>query len=280
MKPILVLYHKNCPDGFGGAYAAWKKFGDKADYVGIERYMPLINLKGRKEVYMIDFCYFYDEMKKIIDSGANITVIDHHVSVEKAVKICPKHSYGVKNSGSVLAWKYFHSKKPIPRLLKNIEDLDLWKFKIPHTKEISSVLELIEFNFKKWDKFIKEFENPKKRKKHIEAGKIILKYRETLIKRIINHLKEVKFEGHKAFAVNSPIFQSEIGNFINKNKKVLGIIWSFKKGKINISLRGGKKIDVAKIAEKYDGGGHRGAAGFAFDSDIKFPWKTAKKKIK
>ena len=32
-KKTVVLYHANCHDGFGGAFAAWKKFGDAADYV-------------------------------------------------------------------------------------------------------------------------------------------------------------------------------------------------------------------------------------------------------
>ncbi len=32
-KDIVVIYHKHCPDGFGAAYAAWKKFGDAAEYL-------------------------------------------------------------------------------------------------------------------------------------------------------------------------------------------------------------------------------------------------------
>ncbi|MBK8773051.1 MAG: hypothetical protein IPM06_21840 [Rhizobiales bacterium] len=32
MKP-LVIYHANCADGFGAAFAAWLRLGDSADYV-------------------------------------------------------------------------------------------------------------------------------------------------------------------------------------------------------------------------------------------------------
>ena len=41
---ISVLYHADCPDGFGGAYAAWKKFGDTAEYIPVKygRTPPLI----------------------------------------------------------------------------------------------------------------------------------------------------------------------------------------------------------------------------------------------
>src|SRR3989344_1169898 len=36
-KKIAVLYHKGCTDGFGAAWAAWKKFGARAEYLGVER---------------------------------------------------------------------------------------------------------------------------------------------------------------------------------------------------------------------------------------------------
>ena len=32
MKP-LVIYHANCADGFGAAFAAWLKLGNEAEYL-------------------------------------------------------------------------------------------------------------------------------------------------------------------------------------------------------------------------------------------------------
>jgi hypothetical protein len=29
MKKTIILYHLDCPDGFGAAWAAWKKFSSK-----------------------------------------------------------------------------------------------------------------------------------------------------------------------------------------------------------------------------------------------------------
>src|SRR3990167_11323403 len=56
-KEIAVLYHGGCPDGFGGAYAAWKKFGDTAEYIPVKYgNTPPEGLAGR-EVYIVDFCY-------------------------------------------------------------------------------------------------------------------------------------------------------------------------------------------------------------------------------
>jgi hypothetical protein len=56
-KDIVILYHGGCVDGFTGAWAAYKKFGDNADYFGItDREIIPDGLTG-KEVYMIDICF-------------------------------------------------------------------------------------------------------------------------------------------------------------------------------------------------------------------------------
>ena len=273
MKPILILYHKNCPDGFGAAWAAWKKFDDKAEYLAIEHSAPAPNnLKDRKEIYMVDFCYNKPVMEELLKINQNITVIDHHISAKDTVKLAKNYFYALNHSGSVLSWIYFH-KKPIPRILKHIEDIDLWKFKLPFTREIMAALELEGFNFKKWNKIASYLEDSKKRKKYIENGKVLMGYRNKLIERIVNGAEKVNFEKQKAYVANSPVLISEIGNSIVRNKKTIGIIWFRKSGKIIISLRSDGKTDVSKIAVKYGGGGHKAASGFAWDIKKPFPWK-------
>jgi nanoRNase/pAp phosphatase (c-di-AMP/oligoRNAs hydrolase) len=43
------------------------------------------------------------------------------------------------------------------------------------------------------------------------------------------------------------------------------ILWHYAKGKYKVSLfeNGHDEVDCAKIAEKFGGGGHKGAAGFS-----------------
>ena len=80
MKPILILYHKNCPDGFGAAWAAWKKFGDKAEYLAVEHSASIPkNLKDRKEIYMVDFCYNYPIMQKLLGINQNIIISNFNI---------------------------------------------------------------------------------------------------------------------------------------------------------------------------------------------------------
>lgn len=50
----IVIYHADCPDGFGAAFAAWLVFGDSAQYVPARFGEPAPDVRG-KEVYILDF---------------------------------------------------------------------------------------------------------------------------------------------------------------------------------------------------------------------------------
>lgn len=273
IKDTVVLYHKNCFDGFGAAYAAWKKFGDKAVYTPIDHHTPPPkNLHGKK-LYMADIAYSAKIMKKLVKICASVTIIDHHVSNGDAIKCVADCLYDINHSGSVLTWKYFHPQKPVPWLLRHIEDYDIWKFKLKNTKEITAFLDATDFDFKLWDKISCDLEDSKKRKKYIEMGKIILKYRKRVISKLLGQADKVNFKNYKALAVNSPILQSELGNLMIEKGYQVSIIWYQKNGRRNFSLRSNGNVDVSKIAEKLGGGGHKAASGFSLSIKKPMPWK-------
>lgn len=276
MKNTVIIYHKNCPDGFSSAWVAWKKFGNKAEYIAASHpSFPPKNIKD-KEVYMLDFCYSKEHMKNLVSVVKKLVVIDHHISQKEAIKFSTENVFTVKNSGATLSWKYFFPNKKIPKLLLHIEDKDIWTFAIKGTEAYMAMLETIPFDFKTWDKLIKNFENPVKRKSYYEKGLAILGFSKQNIENIALSAEWVIFNNKKCLAVNSPSFVSEIGHILASRAKGIGIIWCKKNGKIKISLRSNGKVDVSKIALKKGGGGHRAAASFSIDSYgpiIKLPWK-------
>jgi len=280
-KKILVIYHKNCRDGFGSAWVAWKKFGSKAEYFGASHpSFPSKILKG-KEVYMLDFCYSTEEMKKAKKMAKKITVIDHHASQRQAIKIADDYVFEMKHSGSVLSWKYFFPGKKVPKLLLYIEDKDIWKFSLKNTEEYLSFLETQKFDFKLWNKLIKDFEIPAKRKSFYEKGSSILEFSKRNIKDVASSAEWVTFNNHRCLAVNSPLYVSEIGHVLALKAKGMAIIWNKKGSKLKVSLRSNGKVDVAKIALKRGGGGHKTAAAFTVDiptsGTLKFPWRSVSK---
>lgn len=273
MKKI-VIYHKDCLDGFGGAWVAWKKFGDKAEYIGEKHGQPIEkDIKG-KDVYFIDFSYPKPQIDEIKKDAASLTMIDHHISAKEIVLSAANHLYALDHSGATLAWQYFFPKKKTPKLLLHIEDVDLWRFKMKNTPEIIVSLGLYPFDFKVWNKLAKDMEDKDKYKKYLEDGKIILKYKKAIISKLVGKADDVILDGYKAKVVNSPIFGSEVGNQLIKAGAQIGIIYSEESGVKKVSLRSGSdKVDVSKVAGKYGGGGHKRASGFSIPRGKKEPWK-------
>ena len=274
-KNIVVLYHKDCTDGFSAAWVAWKKFGNKADYIGINPGTAPINGLEGKEIYTVDLIYPVQYLSKLIAANKKFVAIDHHISNQKAFETVKEGLFDTNHSGAVLAWKYFHPEIKVPKLLKHVEDVDLWKFKMPGTKEVISYLDTTNFDFKKWGEVVVGAENKTKFNEYLNRGAFILKYQDLLIENIIaNHAVLVNFLGHKTYAVNSPVFNSQIANILYKKLPPVGIVWAqLDNGKIHVSLRSDGAVDVSKIAGKYGGGGHKASAAFRVEGFSKLPWK-------
>jgi len=280
-QKIVVIYHGDCPDGFGGAYAAWKKFGPKAAYIPGAGWTALPCPLKNKEIYLIDYTYNDEALiKKLMRDNIRVTAIDHHITAERAVKLTQDYSFALDHSGAVLAWKYFHPGKKVPMMLRYIEDRDIWRWKVPSSKEVLSYFDLGERSFATWDRSAKELEQPRYRKAYKEKGALLLRYEKTLIEHIATGAERVRFAGHLVFAVNAPRhFADDLGNFFARKTHSFAIVWRKADGAVKVSLRSNGSVDVAKIAKKFGGGGHKNAAAFAFAAradGITFPWVAAK----
>jgi uncharacterized protein len=275
-KKIAVVYHGKCPDGFGGAWAAFKKFGNAAEYIGAaDRKHPPEGLEG-KEVYFIDWVYPEATMAGIMASAKKVIALDHHVTSEAATKMASAYSYAVDNSGAVLAWRFFFPGKPVPRLLLHIEDMDLWTFRLPQTKKVAAYLDTQPFDFKVWSGLVKAMESPHRRKQLLEKGALILKYQEKVIQELLGKAEPVEFMGHRVLALNSPVFASETGGILAEEMPPFAIVWRETHGDLRVSLRSRNDFDVSVIAQKFGGGGHAQSAGFTLPGGTPLPWKHVK----
>ncbi|TSC60191.1 MAG: Phosphoesterase, DHHA1 [Parcubacteria group bacterium LiPW_15] len=276
-KRTAVFYHGSCNDGFGGAWAAWKKFGNKADYVAMYRGTPVPDIKN-KEVYFIDYTLPRKETERFIARNRRVTCIDHHITAKETVMITEAPSFSLDHSGAVLAWNYFHPRERVPLLLKYIEDRDLWRWKMPKAKAILSGTNFSNeavWTFKGFSKLVADFEKPAYRAQCIKDGEIAKSVSDGFIEKIASQAVGVKLAGIKALAVNAPeFFSSGVGNYlVEKTGIPFVIIWQVDGKMIRVSLRSGGKANVAKIAEKFGGGGHERSAGFRIKNFKKIPWK-------
>ncbi|HSG22101.1 MAG TPA: DHHA1 domain-containing protein [Azonexus sp.] len=310
-KHITIIYHADCIDGFGAAFAAWKQFGDTANYFPIHHGQPWESAKiAGHQVFILDFSFPPSVLETMATMATSVTQIDHHVSAYQswadrlqagqnglAVHCHPTLPltvlFDLEKSGARLAWEHFQPALPVPLMLLHIEDLDLWRFALPGTRAFCRALRLKPFNFLIWLELVTQTpgKNAPRYLEMLDQGAAI----ETYLQREIEGLAESSLrtaarlrgdpvdalqamrhgqpsitDGDMAWlavggiAVNAnALFASELGNLLAEQSGTFGLIWQLSgDGEIKASLRSKGDFDVATIAARYGGGGHRNAAGF------------------
>ena len=147
----LVIYHANCPDGFGAAWAAWKLLGDRAQYLPASYGDPIPNVAG-KNVAILDFSYSRYDIKKMIEKANSLIVLDHHKTAQENLAGIPEAQLDMSRSGAIVSWQFFHGSEDPPIFLRYIEDRDLWRFELEDSKAVSAALtSLVDFTFESFD---------------------------------------------------------------------------------------------------------------------------------
>ena len=274
LKDHVVVYHANCRDGFSSAYAAWKKFGDEATYLPRKVQAPPPDGLFDKHVYIVDYSYDKETLEGLRSVNRSVIVLDHHQTAQEAVTAFPENVFDLEHSGAVLSWTHFHPDKKVPRFLEYIEDHDLWKWNLPHTREISALIGLYDFNFETWDKLAAQFDNEGTFQKLVERSRMLYEGKRRYIKELLGYAEKVKFEDYEVYAVNcARPYRAEVGNQLAKRHPPFGIVWYHYDGMFHVSLRSRGDFDVAKLAEKYGGGGHKNAASVRFKTWSEVPFE-------
>ena len=251
--PDIVLYHAECTDGFGAAWAIWKKF-PSATFIPVKHgFPPPPGLAGR-HVVIADFSYARPMLEAMAQEAASLLILDHHITAQQALEGFPHAYFDQKKSGAVLAWEWAHQ-SPAPWLLQYVQDKDLWQWALPDSREVTAALSSYPFDFSLWDGF--------RRKTLVTEGKAVLRYEQEMIGKILAEAVTVTLHGHKVPAVQSAILTSQIGERLAKGRPFC-LIWHDKDGRRYFSMRSAPDgADVAAIAVQHGGGGHTHAAGFS-----------------
>lgn len=267
MKPF-IIYHANCLDGFGAAFAAYDWFSSRnieAEYYAAGHGDEPPACDGR-EVYIVDFSYKREVLKQICAVAEKVTILDHHITAQEELDgLEQEHAnltvvFDMDKSGAVLSWEHFHQTEA-PRLLRHVQDRDLWRFELDGTDEINTALMSYPFSFELW----KQLAGSDERLAELRAEGVTLnRYRRQLIEQYKSRAIIGKLAGQEVPMVNAPhaIISELLGELAEDYPFAAG--YQDKGSKRSWSLRSRRDgEDVAKIAERFGGGGHRNAAGFA-----------------
>lgn len=295
--PPLCIYHGNCADGFGAAWAvrhAFLEAGTARDrlpefYPGTYQDDPP-DCTGR-HVILVDFCYRRHVMEEIIEEADKVTILDHHKSAmeecedlindgsHKVGEYDPERTsvYGefdMDRSGAMIAWDYFNEGPP-PQLLLHIQDRDLWRFELYGTREIQAALFSYPYDFEVWDMLVLGTGPNNTREvldKLILDGEAIERKHHKDVAELVEALeRQMVIGGHVVPAASLPYtMTSDAGHLMcERNPRVpfAACYWDVEGRRVFSlrSLEGG--ADVSEVAAQYGGGGHARAAGFRVPLD-------------
>lgn len=265
----LCIYHGNCVDGFGAAWAVRKALGENnvEFFAGFHGDNPPDCTD--REVLIVDFSYKRPVLLEMAKTAKRILILDHHLSAQGELTDLPDNVtavFDMNRSGAMMAWDHFFPDKNAPALIKHVQDRDLWRFEMMYTKEFVQNLFSFEYDFEVWDEIVeKTTENYSGYTEFVAQGKaLIRKHTKDILEMVPRNVTRVNIAGHEVPVLNAPYFySSEAGHIMAKGEKFAACYWQSDQG-ITFSLRSNEDgLDVSEVAKKFGGGGHRNAAGFS-----------------
>jgi hypothetical protein len=301
-KPDLCIYHGGCDDGFGAAWAIWRRWPDTMFHAGHYRW-PLPDAEG-KNVLFVDFSAPRAELEVMARTAASIVILDHHKTAEEDLQPFTVHAgnglaydlsgmperlpgmlrdlmvdldrppivavFDMARSGARMAWQFAHAQHaadPVPLMLSLIEDRDLWRFDHgEQTRAFSAALRTYPQELKLWDRLSVDVSGM------VEEGKVVLPAQRIEVGKIVAQAYLHSIAGHQVPVANAPPFYaSEVGNELLAfyPEAPFAATWCRRAdGRDQWSLRSEyDRLDVSEIAKRFGGGGHRNASGFDLDAD-------------
>lgn len=280
-EPHICLYHADCTDGFGAAWAIWRRWPTCA-FIPAEYGSPLDldDIEG-KNILFVDFSAPAETLRAMVaedkaNSASSVVVIDHHKSAKAALAGLPTFTgdmdfldpedpilvwFDMEKSGARMAWEFAHGADDVPDMICLIEDRDLWRFRFPCTKQFIAALNSFPQDFQVWDRLMLRVDTL------IEGGEPILRAQAATVETMLKQVYTGDLAGHTIPLVNAPKqFASDICHrLLELNPTVPFVASWFRRadGLLEFSLRSeDHRMDVSEVAAAFGGGGHRNAAGF------------------
>jgi hypothetical protein len=272
MNDTVVLYHANCADGFGAAWAAWKALGDSPRYIPVQYGQPIPDTPVGGTVYILDFSYPRADLITLAHRSSKVVVLDHHKTAKDELEgldgTVPGLTvrFDMHKSGAILAWEHFHRGIEAPLLLRYVQDRDLWAWELIDSREFSAALSAYPRTFDQWsaiDSFLRADKSGVSRM--CADGRLLLMYQGTLVAGLVEKAKPAEVGGYTVPCVNSPLFQSEVGEELCRKfpEMPFAAVWFALDLDTEVwSLRSRNGFDVSAVAKALGGGGHPAAAGF------------------
>ena len=266
---------------------------------------PFHDIEQDEFVFIVDYSIEPEEMWQLLSITKNVFWIDHHQSTIEAYKDFKCDVKGIRItgagiSGANLTWLYFRYmctanweqfgktdykrvkallgryERGIPMLAKYTAMWDTFSW----DKKIEEYVKAFHYAFESYDFDVMNYlldklngdmglcEAERLTDYMIEDGLGIKDYLSSSAKQYLRAYGfETTFEGHKVYAINRALINSDFFESIDGSKYDMFIGFSFNGSMWEYQLRSAEqdKVNVYELAVKYCGGGHPNASGFRSD---------------
>jgi hypothetical protein len=296
-RPPLIVFHDHCSDGFCAAWLLRHAFPEAELHPANYGADPPDCTD--KRVIIADFSYKRPVMRQILGEAKKVVVLDHHktAAAELAGLVdefmqrpdlvhnppsseLPEIVFDMTKSGGRITWDWLNDKgllpphlRTLPWLVEYTEDRDLWKWALPHSRQINAYLRSYEPTFDQWDHWASWYKDGPRWVKMINDGDAILRTEEQIVRAHVERAFEVDFAGWRVLCVNATALYSEVGNRLAEGRPFGLTYFDRADGLRSWSLRRGNvDIDLGKVAAELGGGGHPAAAGFETTAAVGAAW--------
>lgn len=290
--PDVCLYHFPCDDGFAAAWAVRRKFPDVVLLpTNYGQPFPEVDIDG-KNVLIVDFSYKPEVLATLAARAKSIVILDHHKtaaadlkdvnrvvrgSVDNVQRLFDRMTgpgmnvlaeFDMARSGAGLAWAFCFPGFSAPRLIRHVEDRDLWRFAIEGTRSVSLLLRSYPYDFDVWTDLAAQFDN-------IDSGQSAIMKEAQAIERFYDRklaemlptatLQKIGDWDGVPVAHAPYAFASDLAHELLKAhpSAPFAAVVVDAYGRQTYSLRSeDSRQDVSEVARMFGGGGHRNAAGF------------------
>ena len=264
---MIVIYHDNCVDGFTAAWVARTVYPG-ATFVPAQYGQDPPNLVGQ-DVLIVDFSYPRETLLRMHASAKSIRVLDHHKSAQADLSELDFCLFDMDRSGAGLAWDELRGDgEPRLALVDYVEDRDLWRWKLPASREISAFIGSWEKSFERWSIVAEELET--QRDRAVAEGGAILRALNGYVAHKVPLATIFQLGNYLVPVINTTHATSELVGKLSEGHPFAAGWFQDGAGSFIYSLRSRGDFDVSEVAKAFGGGGHRNAAGFKCNGMVHF----------
>ncbi|WP_269581988.1 DHHA1 domain-containing protein [Roseibium sp. Sym1] len=297
MKTI-CLYHGNCADGFTAAWIVRNALGECVEFIPATHGSEPPDVTGA-EVIIVDFSYKRQVLLEMAKEAESVLVLDHHKTAQEDLTAgegiidisgwsrpwgISRHrlnaaqdqlegamhaniyvEFDMERSGAQMVWDFFNLDQPRKRFVDFVGDRDLWHFKMPCSRQVAATVFSYPYTFDAWDHLDTLISSDIYLAGVVAQGDAILRKHDKDVAELLEATtRTMVIGGVEVPVANLPYtMSSDAANLLAEKAPFGACYFDNKEGKRVFSLRSSENgADVAEIAARYGGGGHKNAAGF------------------